>query len=176
MFTSAFPFILKEEGGYANDPSDSGGATNRGVTQNTYDSFRESEGFEKRSVQYLTKAETSKIYSGIWESCKASLLPTGLSLVHFDFAVNAGNKQAAKVLQRAVDVDDDGIIGPKTLEAVKKKNVEDAIEDYSEFRRIFYRGLATARPKDIKFLKGWILRTNRAEKLALALYKKEANV
>jgi len=30
------PFVLQWEGGYVNDPQDSGGATNRGVTYATY--------------------------------------------------------------------------------------------------------------------------------------------
>lgn len=173
MFDEAYPFILKEEGGFVNDPSDSGGATNRGVTQVTYDAFRESMGHDKRAVQYLTKDETKKIYSRIWEACKADQLPMGLNLVHFDFAVNAGNRQAAKILQRTVEVNDDGIIGPKTMAKVAAADPETAIVMYSELRRNFYRSLASARPKDLKFLKGWLLRTNRAERTALALLKKE---
>lgn len=176
MFDSALPFILKEEGGYVNDPKDSGGATNRGIIQRTYDAYREAKGHEKRAVRYLTKAETTEIYSEIWEACKADQLPTGLNLVHFDFSVNAGNRQAAKILQRAAEVEDDGIIGPVTLAKVKTLNVEDLIINYSELRRQFYRGLATARPKDLKFLKGWLLRTNRAERVALSLLKKETKV
>lgn len=173
MFFEALPFILKEEGGYVNDPQDSGGATNKGVTQKTYDAFRKSQGYEERAVRYLTKEEASKIYAGIWESCKASKLPNGLNVLHFDFAVNAGNKQAAKILQRTVGVEDDGIIGPVTLEKIMSTNTEDMIHEYSEFRRVFYRSLATARQKDLKFLKGWLLRTNRAARLALSLIKKE---
>jgi lysozyme family protein len=173
MFAEALPFILKEEGGYVNDPQDSGGATNRGITQKTYDAFRKSQGHEERSVQHLTKAETSKIYSDIWTSCKASELPAGLNVLHFDFAINAGNKQAAKILQRTVNVEEDGIIGPITMTKVKSSNAEDLIYEYSELRKEFYRGLATARPKDLKFLKGWLLRTNRATRLALSMIKKE---
>ena len=173
MFEEAFPFILKEEGGYVNDPKDSGGATNRGVTQSTYNAFRKSQGHDERSVQHLTKEETSKIYSAIWNSCKASELPNGLNVLHFDFAVNAGNRQAAKILQRAAGVEDDGIIGRITLAKIKSSNVEDMIHEYSELRKVFYRGLATTRPKDLKFLKGWLLRTNRATRFALSLIKKE---
>lgn len=176
MFDEALPFILREEGGYVNDPQDSGGATNRGVIQKTYDAYRESKGYEKRSVRYLTKAETSEIYSKIWEDCKASQLPTGLNLVHFDFSVNAGNRQAAKILQRAAGVEDDGVIGPITLGKIKTLNVEDLVVNYSELRRTFYRSLATARPKDLRFLRGWLLRTNRAERLALSLLKRETKV
>jgi lysozyme family protein len=173
MFSEALPFILKEEGGYVNDPKDSGGATNKGITQKTYDAFRKSNGHEERSVRHLTKAEMSKIYSGIWTSCKASELPVGLDILHFDFAVNAGNRQAAKILQRAVYVEEDGIIGPMTLGKIKSSNIEDLIHEYSELRKEFYRGLVANRPKDLKFLKGWLLRTDRVTTLALSKIKKE---
>lgn len=173
MFDSALPFILREEGGYVNDPDDAGGATNRGVTQTTYDTFRKSVGLEERAVRYLTQEETKTIYSKIWTDCKADQLPTGLNLVHFDFAVNAGNRQAAKILQRTVGANDDGIIGPRTLAKVKEANVEEAIFEYSDLRRAFYRNIAVTRPKNVKFLRGWLLRTNRAERLALSLYRKE---
>ena len=33
------PFILKWEGGFANDPTDRGGATNKGVTIATYEAY-----------------------------------------------------------------------------------------------------------------------------------------
>ena len=173
MFAEALPFILKEEGGYVNDPKDSGGATNKGITQKTYDAFRKSNGHEERSVRYLTKTEMSKIYSDIWTSCKASELPVGLNVLHFDFAVNAGNRQAAKILQRAVYVEEDGIIGPMTLGKIKSSDTQALIQEYSELRKEFYRGLVANRPKDLKFLKGWLLRTDRVTELALSMIKKE---
>jgi len=168
MFDSAYAFVQKEEGGYVNDPLDSGGATMAGVTQNTYDIFRKVKGLQPQAVKLITKTERREIFEGIWRDCNADKLPSGLALVHFDFAVNAGNRRAAITLQRVLGVNDDGIIGPRTLQAVASINsVESAIIDYSEHRRDFYRGLATARPKDLKFLKGWLLRTNRAERAAL---------
>lgn len=94
-----------------------------------------------------------------------------MSLLHFDFAVNAGNTRAAINLQRALDVRDDGIIGPRTLKALADtKDIEGLIVEYAELRRVFYRGLAERRPKDMRFLRGWILRTNRAERAALKEY------
>lgn len=34
------PFILKWKGGFVNDPADLGGATNKGVTIDTYKEYR----------------------------------------------------------------------------------------------------------------------------------------
>jgi lysozyme family protein len=171
MFDAAYKFIQKEEGGYVNDPSDSGGATMAGVTQETYDLYRKSVSLPSQAVKLITKKERQEIFEGIWRDCKASLLPAGVSLLHFDFAVNAGNTRAAITLQRALRVHDDGIIGPRTLKALSNtQDIEGLIIEYAELRRVFYRGLAERRPKDLKFLKGWLLRTNRAERMALTEY------
>ena len=174
MNDATYKFLLKEEGGYVNDPSDSGGATNRGVTQATYDAYRTRKKLPVRHVRLCTHAETRTIYDGIFASSSASALPAGLSLIHFDFAANAGNSQAAKTLQRALGVKDDGIIGPKTLAAVRKAIIPDLIIEYAEIRRAFYRMLSEKRPKDMKFLKGWLLRTNRAERAALSQSQTDA--
>lgn len=168
MFDTAYTFVQKEEGGYVDDPADSGGATMAGVIQSTYDTYRDSKKLPRQAVRLITKAERREIFERIWNDCSASRLPRGLGLLHFDFAVNAGNNRAAIVLQRALGVADDGIIGPRTLQAASDTtNTEKIIVDYSELRRTFYRGLAERRPKDKKFLKGWLLRTNRAERAAL---------
>jgi lysozyme family protein len=168
MFDTAYTFVQKEEGGYVDDPADSGGATMAGVIQSTYDAYRKSRKLPPQPVRLITKAERRDIFEGIWNDCSASKLPRGLGLLHFDFAVNAGNRRAAVTLQRALGVADDGVIGSRTLQAANDTtNTEKIIIDYSELRRSFYRRLAEQRPKDKKFLKGWLLRTNRAERAAL---------
>jgi lysozyme family protein len=118
--------------------------------------------------------ETEEIYHGIWKSCKADKLPTGVNVMHFDFAVNAGNVRAAKTLQAVLDVEQDGKIGPVTLAAVALLPPKEFITDYAEARRVFYNSLASRRPKDKKFLRGWLLRTNRCESTALKALEQSA--
>lgn len=174
MFAEILKLVLKEEGGYVNDPADSGGATNRGVTQDNYNRYRDRTNQDRRHVRYLTLEETETIYDTYWKDCKADQLPAGINIMHFDFAVNAGSRQAALTLQRCVGVLDDGVIGPKTLAAAIEKNGESLIKAYAESRRSFYRNLAERRPKDRKFLNGWLLRTNRVEKKSLDAYRGSA--
>ena len=172
MFANAFKHVVKEEGGYVNDPADSGGATNRGVTQQTYDRHRDAKNMDRRHVRYLTIAETEEVYELYWKDCKANELPDGINLIHFDFAINAGIRRAAITLQRCLGVEDDGIIGSKTLAAAQERNSEDTIRAYAEARRGFYRHLAERRPKDRRFLNGWLLRTNRIEAKSLDSYRR----
>ena len=47
------PFILKWEGGFANDPTDRGGATNKGVTIATYEAYCKKKGLPRPSVADL---------------------------------------------------------------------------------------------------------------------------
>jgi len=53
-----------------------------------------------------------------WDAVQADKMPLKLRYALFDAAVNSGVTQAIKWLQRAVNVSDDGILGPKTLAAV----------------------------------------------------------
>ena len=39
LFKKALKFVLKWEGGYGHNPNDKGGATNKGITQYTYNAW-----------------------------------------------------------------------------------------------------------------------------------------
>ena len=56
-FEKMLKFVLQREGGYVNDPHDLGGETNKGITHNTYNSYRKSKGLQTRSVKYITDDE-----------------------------------------------------------------------------------------------------------------------
>lgn len=55
-------YIGLSEGGYVNHPKDPGGATNKGVTQSTYDAYNTLRGEEKKNVKDITKAEANAIF------------------------------------------------------------------------------------------------------------------
>jgi lysozyme family protein len=114
--------VLKHEGGYVNHPSDPGGATNKGITQLTYNAWRKSKGLPMRSVKLLEDAEVGAIYKqNYWDKVHGDELPVGVDYAVFDFAVNSGPARAAKFLQRLVGVAADGIIGPATVIAATAK-------------------------------------------------------
>ena len=60
-FEKAFKYILKAEGGYICHKNDRGGATNLGITQNTYNTFRQRKKLAPHSVSLLTKDEAKKV-------------------------------------------------------------------------------------------------------------------
>ena len=110
-YQPSLEMILHHEGGYVNHPRDPGGETNLGVTKRVYEEF----GGEK-DMKDLTVEDVAPIYKkGYWDKCKCDSLPSGLDLVVFDFAVNAGPGRAAQFLQRIIGVEPDGGIGTSCI-------------------------------------------------------------
>lgn len=164
-FLQSLPFVLRWEGGYVNHPADPGGATNKGVTQKVYDSWRAQQGLATRSVKELEDSEMHALYeSGYWLPPKCDKLDEPLNLVQFDTAVNMGVGRAAKFLQKAVGASVDGSIGPGTLQCVANCDPGDALVAYCDTREAYYRSLVANNPKLGVFLKGWMNRLNALRK------------
>lgn len=156
----ALDFTLRWEGGYVNDPADPGGATNRGITQATYDSWRAANKQPKQPVKNITHAEVGAIYgSRYWDACRCDELPAPVDLVVFDSAVNCGVRRARLWLQSALGVKADGKIGPRTLAAVREfGNPIELAEKITVHRAAHYSTVISKKPALKKFLNGW---TNR---------------
>jgi Putative secretion activating protein len=70
-------------------------------------------------IASLTQMEAKRIYRrDYWEFVSGDALPWPLSYFVFDAAVNQGVAPAIRMLQQALGVEADGIIGPQTLAAV----------------------------------------------------------
>lgn len=72
--------------------------------------------------------------------------------------VNMGIRQANKLLQRAVGVEPDGMIGPKTLAAIKSENPNNLVSRCRDEAKRFYKSLVAQDQSLERFLKGWIAR------------------
>jgi lysozyme family protein len=112
--------IIEREGGYVDHSADRGGATNMGVTQSTLAAYR-GHPVSKDDVKNLTKQEVRQIYydkywvkSGFGQLNLATLVEELL----LDSAVHHGVAGATKLLQKAVAVKADGVIGPVTRTVV----------------------------------------------------------
>lgn len=141
-FDTIQPRVLRHEGGYVNHPRDPGGATNKGVTQRTYNAYLERVGRPAQSVRNITSSEIARIYRAqYWNVVRGDQLPDGVDYTVYDFAVNSGPSRAAKHLQRAVGVPADGVIGEITLAAVARTDAQAIIERVNASRMAFLRGL-----------------------------------
>jgi lysozyme family protein len=61
-FNQALQFTLGWEGGFSNHPNDSGGATNFGITQATYNRYRRNRKLPNQSVRLIRRHEATDIY------------------------------------------------------------------------------------------------------------------
>lgn len=165
-FPQSLQLVLAHEGGFVNHPRDPGGATNKGVTQKVYDTYRRSIGLATRSVRSITKAEVEDIYRNqYWNKVDGDGLPAGIDYAVFDYAVNSGVGKAVKDLQRTIrgwsnrlgevaNIRVDGIMGQATLAAAEAAAHEDEcgfIESLCERRMSFLKSLKTWGT----FGKGW---------------------
>ena len=157
----ALKFALRWEGGYVNDPSDSGGATNKGVTERVYHGYLEGKGLAAQDVRKMTDTQMHDIYeTGYWAKAKCPVMPIDIDTVHFDTAVNMGIGRAMKFLQKSTGCTPDGGWGPNTAAAVASCDPGPTLVAYCDIREAFYHGLVRRRPKDKRFIKGWMNRLN----------------
>ncbi|HNB52638.1 MAG TPA: glycosyl hydrolase 108 family protein [Anaerolineales bacterium] len=108
-FDTAFDLLLTPtyEGGYSNDLRDPGGETKYGISKRSYPHL---------DIKTLTRAQVKPIYrADFWGPAGCDAVPDELKYPLFDFAVNSGPKTAVRTLQTRLQVEADGIIGPKTL-------------------------------------------------------------
>lgn len=158
-FMEAFSFTRKWEGGYVNDPDDPGGATKCGVIQSTYDAYRRSKKLPAQDVRYITQEEIEDVfYELYWRAGHCDQLPYPLNVVMFDTFIQYGVKGGIKVLQRTLHVNQDGVLGPITLEAMSKPDSHKLAIAVCDTRRIKRRERVQEKPSQQKFLRGWLNR------------------
>jgi lysozyme family protein len=159
-FYKAIDHVLKNEGGYVNDPVDAGGETKYGISKRSYPNI---------NIAMLTEEAAKQIYRrDFWdannlEQIKDQEVATKL----LDMAVNMGASRAAKILQQVLandfraSVGIDGVIGRLTI---KETNRQDGLQvlKYLRGRCIqFYTELAERKPEMQRFLKGWLTRAKQ---------------
>ena len=164
-FEECLALVLHSEGGFVNNPRDPGGMTNLGVTKVTYEGYvnRHVDEAEMRS---LTPDLVAPLYKKMyWDRIKGDDLPVGVDYCLFDLAVNSGVGKAGKLLQMALDVPADGLIGPMTLRALESRDPEEIIQQVCQERLDFLQSLNTWNT----FGKGWGRRVAEVEKHATAM-------
>jgi len=151
-----FEMVLKHEGGFVNHPKDPGGMTNLGVTKKNWEAFLDRDVTEAE-MRALTPDMVKPFYKkNYWDKIRGDELPSGVDYAAYDLAVNSGTGRAAKYLQNIAGVAEDGVIGPRSLEAIKKCDAESAVDAICTMRLNFLKNLGTFET----FGKGWTIRVN----------------
>ena len=102
MFDKALKFVFKWEGGYVNNPNDKGGATNKGITQNTYNGWLRSKGQNLKDIRNITDSEVKEIYyNNYWLKAGCDKMSEKFAILAFDTAVNMGVSRVSEFLKAA---------------------------------------------------------------------------
>lgn len=162
---NAFAAVLKHEGGYVNHPKDPGGRTNLGVTQRAWEEYVDRDVTEAE-MRALTPEIVKPFYkTKYWDKIRGDELPSGVDYAAYDLAVNSGVGRAAKYLQQIAGVPADGIIGPKSMEAILSCNPEETVDALCDMRLDFLQRL----PTWDTFGKGWGRRVEEVKAKASAM-------
>ena len=163
-FNRALAFTLAEEGGYSNDPADSGGPTNWGITIGDLERWRRCD-CSADDVRAVSRDEAAAIYHAIyWTPLRCGELRPGLDLLVFDCAVNPGQGWTARTLQACAGVVPDGVLGPVTMTALDLASSDAIIMEMSSERADYYRSRSAFR----RFGAGWLARAHRCQLAALS--------
>lgn len=145
-FDDAFDRIIGHEGGLVDNPADPGGLTKFGISQRAYPGV---------DIKALTVDDAKRLYKrDYWDRSMADQYDGAIGFQLFDAAVNSGVTAAAKMLQRAVGAQDDGIIGAKTLGAIRATPVAKVLLCFNA-ERLEYMANAKGWPD---FGRGWARR------------------
>jgi lysozyme family protein len=159
IFEMLLAEVLKREGGYTNHPNDRGGATNLGIIQRVYTDWLAKHGRPYADVRGITRDEAAAIYlENYWIPAKTDLIPAAVRDIHFDSAVNHGVGRAAKLLQAAAGVEQDGSIGPVTLAAAGSLAPALLRAKYIAARYRFYGQIINRDRSQLAFIAGWMNR------------------
>lgn len=158
-FIGALSFTVKWEGGYVNNPADPGGATNHGITQRVYDAYRKKNELPLQPVLEIASKEYMDIYhANYWLVGDCDQLPPLVDAAHFDTCVNLGPFHAAKLLQEALSVNIDGVLGPQTLSAANNADAKKTAAKICDERIAFRHERVAENPTQQVFLQGWLNR------------------
>lgn len=162
--------ILNNEGGFQNDPDDTGNyangvlvGTNLGITPTALAAYRGVDvgSITEEDIRNLTEEEAIDIYAQDYyygpgfDKIDNDYLRENV----VDMAVNAGPSRATKLLQRLAGVTEDGVLGPMTTQAVNDAGI--STNDYSTQRKRFYLDLVLNDPIKVKYLPGWAFRADK---------------
>jgi lysozyme family protein len=168
-FTNWLRFCLQWECAYEEDgvtircenvPGDSGGLTFAGVDQASHPCF-------PYDNPHTFDVVCAYLQDG-WKPMHASEIGFPAGAVAANFAINMGVGAAVQLLQEALDaqtqVNIDGKLGPATLGAVKRVNLNRLAHDIDSAADARYRRIACTHPVKRKFLAGWLARDAALER------------
>lgn len=167
QFEAAVENTLIWEGGYSNNPSDSGGETYRGISRVNWPNWNgwnyiDIERSDPHFPQCLDtnlglQGNVIDFYRQNYWSYDA-INSQAVANKIFDISVNVGKSHAGKIVQSAVGVPQDGVIGPNTIAAINATSNGSLLSKIVESAMAYHQTIVNTHPEDAVFLRGWIRR------------------
>lgn len=144
-------FVRAKKRGFSNDPSDNGGATMIGVTIGTYRTYCRYKGKKTPSVEDLKNISYKEwrdiVHSMFWSKWKADLIEDqNVANMIVDWVWASGQGIGIKRVQNILGVTADGIVGPKTLNAINNADPKDLFTKVYNARVAHFNAIVKSNP------------------------------
>lgn len=158
------PIISKWEGGFVNDKLDRGGATNMGITLETWKSVgydKDGDGdIDANDVRLLTQSDFHPVLKQYWNRWQGdNIRNQSVANILVDWVWGSG-AWGIKIPQRLLGLKDDGVVGTKTLQAINGSNQKELFDKIFKAREKFLNDIVKNNPSQQRFIKGWLNRLN----------------
>ncbi len=180
-FEYALPFIRQKEGGWVHDPADSGAETYAGVSRANFPQWRGWPIINNAKAGMVPQPAYGTTAYRSWVAYLDKLLAGNLTLQNavaqfyeqnfwmtawdrldkrvaakvMDTSVNNGLTWGPKILQRALGVIDDGIVGAITIVGANGMDTDTLLEAMHQKLKQHYAEIVAAHPGDQKYLDNW---------------------
>lgn len=164
------PYIKKWEGGFVNDPTDRGGATNKGVTIATFEAYCKAKSLPRPNVERLKRMTDGEwldiLKTMFWDRWQADKIKSQkLANILVDWVWGSG-VYGIKIPQRILGVKQDGIVGDETLKALNAQAPDKLFQTIYDARKKYLNDITISRPANKRFLKGWLNRLDDIRRLS----------
>ncbi len=172
-FQRALSKLLENEGGWADDPSDGGGETYKGISTKYFSKWdgweiiqrmKNENDFPENLQENIELSKDVELFYKInfWNKLKADKIEKhNIAESIFDFAVNTGVRTSVILAQRVLGVAHDGVIGQKTLAKLNSIPEINFINSFALQKINRYLAICKKNKKNRKFFFGWINRSLR---------------
>lgn len=153
------PFIKKWEGDYGNDPDDLGGETRKGITYTTWKSVF---GDTHDRFMKMSDEDWAKVFHDLfWSKIQGDKINSQkIADILVDWVWTSGASVPCKRLQALLNTMGnnlvvDGKIGDVSIAAINNADQNKLYTAIIKDRFDYLDEICKARPKNLKFLKGW---------------------
>lgn len=186
QFGPAYLLERKHEGYYVNNPADKGGETYAGIARNIHpyykiwpyvDSYKRTIGRPLKTNEKIPGENIEQMvrefYNELWNKQGFSKINSQeVANILYDWFINSGSLAFRTTDPETFGIQEilnrdfkknltlDGVIGPKTLDAINNADPVRLYNTVKKERIRFYNRLVERNPSQLTFLKGWLSRIN----------------